>query len=374
MAIARMYVALTVGAIIAVLFSVGFFTRSYKTFLGKEPNLVRRIIIYIMSIGVGVICMDIYGIGTILVMYWFIPHFILTCINWVIRKKSGERYVSCWKKWRLVYGSGLLPITFMAIMVGYGSYNMYHVVKEEYFVTSEKLEAGEKYKIALVADIHYGTFYTKNFVEKKCKEISKQNIDILLLGGDIVDENTSKEKMEEIFSILSKIETKYGIYYVYGNHDRQEYVYDTMYTEKELEQTISKYGIVILKDELYRVNEDLLLVGREDISKEVRASIGELLSEAGKDSYIVSMDHQPVEYKESAKSGVDLLLSGHTHAGQVWPINYLIKGRNKEGFYGYKKVGDSLHTIVTSGFGGWAMGVRTVGQSEYVIVNVEGSK
>jgi len=76
-----------------------------------------------------------------------------------------------------------------------------------------------------------------------------------------------------------------------------------------------------------------------------------------------------VQLDEAARNGIDLQLSGHTHKGQLWPLNYLINSIFEVG-YGYKKKGNT-HIIVSSGFGLWGPRVRTSGRSEILQIDIE---
>ena len=82
------------------------------------------------------------------------------------------------------------------------------------------------------------------------------------------------------------------------------------------------------------------------------------------------MDHQPGDLKENNRQGIDLQVSGHTHAGQIWPTGQLMQllGINEIN-YGYRKTGN-LQTVVTSGMAGWGYPIRTGGHCEYVIIDV----
>ncbi|MCX4314913.1 MAG: metallophosphoesterase family protein, partial [Clostridia bacterium] len=77
--------------------------------------------------------------------------------------------------------------------------------------------------IALIADVHYGISVDKAELDRICAEISAASPSIVVLCGDIVDENTSKQGMAEVFDSLGGIKTEFGVYYVFGNHDRQLY-------------------------------------------------------------------------------------------------------------------------------------------------------
>lgn len=250
---------------------------------------------------------------------------------------------------------------------------MGHAVRTEYSVETGK-ELGEAYKLVLITDTHYGTIQSKDVLKEKVEEISREEPDLVVLAGDIVEEDTSKEDMEEVFQVLGSIESRYGVYYVYGNHDRQPYTDKPTYADSELAESVRKNGITILEDQAVELGEDLLLAGRADAAWgniSGRASPEELLKDADRDRFVIMADHQPVEAEENAAAGVDLLISGHTHAGQMWPI-----GVFSELFgtlnYGEYQEGD-CRVIVSSGFTGWGYPFRTEEHCEYVVVELKKS-
>ena len=141
----------------------------------------------------------------------------------------------------------------------------------------------------------------------------------------------------------------------------------------ELRQTLLNSGIRVLEDEAVQVASQLTVVGRYDVSNvSGRKGVRELLQGVDAASYIVLLDHRPLELEENASAGVDLQLSGHTHAGQIWPTGQLseLLGINEKN-YGMATIGD-FHAIVSSGIAGWGYAIRTGGHSEYVIVDVRG--
>lgn len=366
------YIGLAIGAVIGALFCLDYLKRAYETFLGRSPRKLHRILIYVLSIGVGVLCLDIYGSGTVLLLYWFIPHVALMFINFVIKKIMGQRYEKKGRIWKRIYGSGIIPIIIMVVLVSYGWYNMHHVVATEYTIKTEKDIREEGYRVVLVSDIHYGSFHSQKELKNKCEEINRIEPDMVFLCGDIVDEDTTKEKMKEVFEALSSIRSKKGIFYVFGNHDRQEYTSYPLYSTEELETVMERNGITILQDDIYELNDEFVIVGRDDASVSGRSTIKNLLQDVDKTKFIVTLDHQPVQLKENGEAGTDLHLSGHTHGGQIWPINYITK-LTSEAFYGYKMTEEGLQSVVTSGFAGWAMGIKTSAPAEYVVLNIERS-
>ena len=96
-------------------------------------------------------------------------------------------------------------------------------------------------------------------------------------------------------------------------------------SEDELEALIEASGIEILCDEVKEVNGDFALIGRNDRGFDGRAreDIATLVSKTDKARFLLTLDHQPTEYEKNGKAGVDLIISGHTHGGQIWPIDIM---------------------------------------------------
>jgi hypothetical protein len=173
--------------------------------------------------------------------------------------------------------------------------------------------------------------------------------------------------MQEVFQLFSELSSRYGTYYVYGNHDCQPYSSQPFYTEEELTQTIQNNGITILEDDYMEIGDDLILAGRADAgwgNSSGRASVETILKDVDMDKYVIVADHQPIEAAENDAQNVDLQISGHTHAGQLWPIG-LIMELSGDYNYGLYKSGN-CDVIVSSGFTGWGYPIRTEEHCEYV--------
>ena len=228
------------------------------------------------------------------------------------------------------------------------------------------------YKILVLSDLHTGLTLNGEQLEQKVAEMSYQNPDVVILDGDIVDESTTFEQMQEAFLILSKISNRYGIYYVYGNHDKNAYTSKPNYTPEQLKETIISTGINILEDTTQVINNELVLIGRADKGDmvNVRKDISELVDGLNSSMEWIVLDHQPADYKLCEQNGADMIISGHTHAGQIWPIGFLSSILHLDEMnYGYK-VNNNMTAIVTSGIAGWGFPLRTSKHSEYLVINI----
>lgn len=270
-----------------------------------------------------------------------------------------------------IYKSGSIAIILTAMIMGYGYYNIYQIERTEYTITKKETVEND-YKIVVLSDLHYGITLNKKQLSQVVKRIDKEQADIIVLDGDLVDENTTYKQMKEAFETLGKIKSTYGIYYVYGNHDQNNYASSPNYTKKQLASTIKKSNIKILEDQTVTLNQEISLIGRKDKGDGTnqRKSIKNLTKDLNKRNEWIVLDHQPLEYQEVQQAKCDVILSGHTHGGQVWPAGlFSTLFHFNELNYGQKKM-DQMNAIVTSGIAGWGYPIRTEHHSEYVVINI----
>lgn len=265
-----------------------------------------------------------------------------------------------------------MPVRFIVGTAVTLAYLMYMVINSQVitpkFHTYESDKLDRDHKIVYIADLHYGNTQTKETVEKALNDIKNEQPELLLLGGDITDEFTTKEDMEYIYDRIGSL----GIptYFTYGNHDRQNHSADVggrTYSDSELENAILSNGIHILCDE-YAELGDLVILGREDYDCMKRIAVDELKPRPdGK--YVVNLDHSPYQYDDIAATSADLQLSGHVHAGQFFPLR-LIYEPVVDNIYGDYHVNDT-DIYVSSGISGWCFPLRSEAHCNYEVVNLK---
>lgn len=319
----------------------------------------------IAGIGLSVCTINFFSVTGVFLLYFLAVSLFMELINKAVNALFAKKEK---KIWEWIYRSLLVSFVATLGIMGYGYYNIHHIVKTEYTVYSDKVS--KDYDIVFLADVHYGTILGKEELEDVCDRISKEQADFVILGGDIVDEATTKEQMEEAFAGLGKILQTDGIYYVDGNHDRQQYSEKQACSDEEYVKILEDNKIQYLKDEVVPIADEILLVGRKDYSNKQRATMEHLLSGEDPTKYIISADHQPVEYEASVREGVDLNVSGHTHGGQLFPVGFAIKLlKTADLYYGHETWGQ-MEAVVTSGLCGWGYPVRTQKHCEYVVIHV----
>lgn len=298
----------------------------------------------------------------------FLMHFIVISLLIDLIYLLLKKYLKN-SKVVFIYKISIIPLIIVLIIFGYGFVNIRNIVETKYTIYTNK-DIGSDLKILFIADSHYGDIFKKSKLDSIKERFDKVDADIVVLGGDIVDEATTKEEMQYVFRMFGSIQNKFGIYYVYGNHDRQLYSVNKYYTEEDLNKVLNNNNIKILKDDYYEINDNIIIAGREDYSVG-REKLENVLNSLSSDDYKIVVDHQPLNYDENINNGVDLILSGHTHAGQIFPVEMFIKlFHTADLSYGYKSY-EGMNAVVTSGLVGWGYPIRTSHHSEYVIIDIK---
>jgi uncharacterized protein len=218
--------------------------------------------------------------------------------------------------------------------------------------------------IVVVSDIHLGTIICKARLEKIVNQINQLDPDLVLLPGDVVDEDLGPVIKQNLGETLRKIQSRFGTIAITGNH---EYIGGVEAACRYL----ADHGITMLRDNVVKVNDSFYVVGREDRSynragERKRKPLEELMIGVETGYPVILLDHQPFRLDEAERHGIDLQLSGHTHHGQLWPFNFIAK-KVYELSWGYKKKG-ATHVYVSCGVGTWGPPVRTGNRPE--IVNI----
>ncbi|WP_010282992.1 metallophosphoesterase [Bacillus timonensis] len=268
------------------------------------------------------------------------------------------------KKGIRIIGFGVLSV--YVLIFSFGTFYAWSPVLRTFDISINKNTNRDHLKILMASDLHLGNIIGKNHLEKFVHLIEETRPDIIFIPGDLIDDHIEPFMKEEMGDTMKKMNAPLGVYATLGNHDY--YGND----EVRIVEEMKKLGIEVLTDEVTRIENDFYIIGRNDDTDENRAEIKELVASINHAKPIIMLDHQPNQLNEAKEYGIDLLLSGHTHRGQVFPGN-LITHMLYENDYGLLKKGE-LHSKVSSGFGTWGPPLRIGTRSEVVLINVEFKK
>lgn len=261
---------------------------------------------------------------------------------------------------RQVFALGSLVLIAIALFIG--SYKFNHPAVVHLDLTVEHPVQHKSLKIVAASDIHLGTSIDKKRLHQYVQLINAQKPDIILLAGDITDRSFGpvlEQKMEEE---LSQLQAPLGVYAITGNHEFYSGVHE------EIANYLRTAGITVLHDSTALVGNSFYLIGRDDRTNPKRKALAELVKNLRTDLPRILLDHQPYDLQQAVDNDIDLQISGHTHEGQFFPGNLVVK-RIFEVAHGYKKKGKT-HIYVSSGLGIWGPLYRIGTQSEIVDIHL----
>lgn len=239
-------------------------------------------------------------------------------------------------------------------------------IKNLNLTISKKVEGRSNLQIAMISDLHLGYVIDRKYLAKVIKKINELDPDLVLLAGDMLDEDIKPVLTHHMGREFQKLKAPLGTLAITGNH---EYIGNADRSCQYLEEC----GIKLLRDSTLLIDNGFYIIGREDRDKKRysgrdRKSIADLINYLDQSKPLIMLDHQPFELEEKAKAGIDLSLHGHTHHGQMWPINYITQAIFNLS-WGYEKRGNS-HFYVSSGVGGWGPRVRIGNRPEIVFLDL----
>ena len=267
----------------------------------------------------------------------------------------------------LKFSLGVVVFVLASLVVIGGHINALCInVKEIPLTIHKKVSGPAEMKILMASDIHLGALIGERREKKLLDIVREQKPDLVLLCGDLVDGEIAPVLRKNLGRHIQEIKTPYGVYAISGNH---EYIGGINKTLPYLESI----HIRVLLDETISLPNGIQLVGRNDYSSGsgvyARKSLAELLKGLDPAKPVMVMNHQPFHLEEASDLGVDLHLSGHTHNGQLWPLNYITEAMF-ELSWGYLKKGNT-NFYVSSGYGTWGPPVRTGNRPEVVVFKVK---
>lgn len=301
-----------------------------------------------------------FGLFIYLLLYFLLSELAIFIIHFFVKDEKFNR---------IKVIAGITAVSLALLTTGYGLYNARNIKTVTYNVN---INSGltEELNLVLLTDIHLGAVGAEDRIEETVQNINKLNPDIVCISGDIFDGDISKlsepDKTSELFR---SIKSKYGVYACLGNHDAGNSI-------GKMLEFLEKSDIKLLKETHEVIDNKFVIVGRLDRSPIgssgtlKRGETTDILNTV--DDYnlpVIVLDHNPANI-DQYDNRADLILSGHTHKGQMFPagiVTYLMYDVD----YGYyRKDANSPQVIVSSGLGTWGMPMKVGTNSEIVNVKI----
>lgn len=245
------------------------------------------------------------------------------------------------------------------LLLAYGYINYRNPRINRIAIATEKPFDGDSMKIVAVSDLHLGHGTGKKQLRRYVDMINAEKPDLILIGGDLVDNNVRPLLDNAMHDELNMLHAPLGIYMAPGNHE-----YISGY--EECNAFIARTGIRMLRDSTVTLPNGIRIILSDDYTNPEMTS--RAIAAHTADAPTVMVKHQPLEIAETTASGIDLLFCGHTHHGQMWPGNILVDHLFEQA-HGHRKWGDT-HVYVSSGLSLWGPPFRIGTSSDMAVFTI----
>lgn len=243
--------------------------------------------------------------------------------------------------------------------------NIYNIELEEVDIKLNHLK--KPYKIVQLSDIHIGGLIQKEFIKDLVNKVNSLNADIVVITGDLVD--IKIEYAKEALNELKNLKSTYGTYFIVGNHEYYHGLSSIIAYVSSLDIKVLENENVYIGDE----NQGFNLAGVYDRQgfrlDEYKPDLNKALKNI-KNSPTILLAHQPKYVEEIENSSkIDLILSGHTHGGQIFPFNFLVKLQQPY-LKGLHQHNETTQIYVNKGTGYWGPPMRLGASSEITLISI----
>jgi uncharacterized protein len=222
-------------------------------------------------------------------------------------------------------------------------------------------------RIVMVSDFHAGIIVNRDEITRWAEQISRLNPDLILIPGDVIDGNV--DHIIDFADAFHHLDAPLGVFVTTGNHEYYAGV------QRSLE-FYRAAGFHALMNEHAELPGGLVVAGIEDRTARQmglpRPSVEEVLATVPKDRAVILLNHTPEtqEALAAGRAGADLIISGHTHAGQMWPFWFFTRMafRFQHGLYNLPKG----YILTSCGIGTWGPPMRLFAPPEIVLIKLVG--
>lgn len=327
---------------------------------GEKHRVLSWLAAILLSSSLGLFAFINVPTMAVIALHLIIAFLLCDLLAWIAGKITGRKISK--------EISGITAILLCTVYLGVGGILAWHIFETDYSFETAK-ETGGEIRIVGIADSHLGVTLDGQRFTEQMERIRKLEPDIVLVAGDFVDGNSGRKDMIESCRALGSLCPESEVFFVPGNHDDDSSYRD--FTPAELREALSENGVRVLEDEAVLVDHRFYVIGRKDRFTAGRADMKTLINGLDPSRYMIVIDHQPNDYAAEAEAGADLVFSGHTHGGHVFPAGLigLLIGANDR-LYGTETRGNTVF-VVTSGISGWSIPIKTGTFSEITVIDIK---
>lgn len=355
-----------------LLVSIVTYYKLWRSF--KLPGLIYWLI-QVILIALFVVCLAFSGKASgflhkamlfysaayfVVIIYSSVIFVLRAVISFFAGKISPKSRFTRIIKHKKILPTATLCLTLILSIFGY--INMGILREKDISIEFDEVSTNNSLTAVMISDTHLGTGLFADKLDDLVDSINSMEPDVIFMVGDIIDESTSDADISTMIAEFSRLESRYGTFFVYGNH---EYYISSPDVDSYFEQA----GIAVLRDEAVTIADDITIIGRKSYY-ENPMPVDEIIEEnnINKSNPIIVLAHEPLGLEDLSLSGADLSFSGHTH-GEQFPLIYLFMALANDMVYGTAQFND-MTAYTSSGAGGWGMHFKLPSGSEIVKVKM----
>lgn len=275
---------------------------------------------------------------------------------------------------RLILQIGYIVLAMMMFTVGLYMASVPRIVY--YQVNIDKPALVKQLKVVQLSDIHIDATTSRHFIKKMVNDVNQLQPDYIFITGDTLDQRLQPYLDNNMAELFSHLKSTYGTFVIFGNHEHYGIEKESDNSSTDVVDAFTASNMTVLQDSVfYDGKTGVTLIGRDDYSLtnfgKDRLNLTKLMGIVNLDKPIILLDHQPQDLIEPAKLGVDVMFSGHTHAGQIFPMTLLVNCQYKNAWGMLQPIyNNPFISIVTSGYGLWGPPIRLMTRAEIVVTEL----
>nr|WP_296766356.1 metallophosphoesterase [Rhodococcus sp. (in: high G+C Gram-positive bacteria)] len=301
------------------------------------------------------------------VLYLVLGTTLLGAVTLSIRLAAARtRRESAATRLRVTRAGSAVVAAVSVITVGYGAFEAAYPKVTHTTVALDRLPSEfDGLRVALVSDLHVGPARGADFVQRVVDQVNQQTPDMVILDGDLIDGTV--ELVGQDLEPLRQLSAPLGVFGVSGNHD---FYADDGGKWLDLWETL---GVSVLRNQRevvtrYGVGIDVAGINDATAPAPYEPDLGAALDGRDPSDFVLLLAHQPLQALEASDFDVDLQVSGHTHAGQIWPLRYLVR-LQQPSVEGLDSIG-STTLYTTRGAGAWGPPIRVAAPPEIAMLQL----